>query len=68
MDLSEVKLVKFIKKYPRISILVLILTLFLICVQPISLEQKIMIPIRGLVLGFIIAVIIWYLKYKSKPR
>jgi len=68
MDLSKVKLIKFIKKYPRISTLVLLLVFFLICIQPISLKQKIMVPIRGVVLGFIVAAFIWYLKYKSKSR
>jgi len=64
MKVSEVKLIKFIKQYPRVSFLFFIIIFLIVCFQPMSLEQKIMVPIKGVVIGFIIAAIFWYLKYK----
>jgi uncharacterized membrane-anchored protein len=69
MELKKTFLYKFIKEYPRISFLILLLILIFILVLPISLENKIMLPIRALIIGFIIAAAVWYFKLtKQKSR
>jgi hypothetical protein len=62
MKLQKNPIYKFIKRYPRISILTTIILFIIIALLPISLEEKILLPIRTLVIGFIFALGWWYFK------
>ena len=62
MRLQKTPIYKFIKKYPRISILTTIILFIIIISLPISLKEKVLLPIRALVIGFIFALGLWYFK------
>jgi hypothetical protein len=62
MKLQKNPIYRFVKQYPRISTLTAIIILIIIASLPISLEEKILLPIRALIIGFIFALGWWYFK------
>ena len=68
MKFKKTPIYRFIKQYPRISSLLAILILIFLFVLPIPWEEKIMLPIRAALIGFIIALGWWYFQIvKGKP-
>ena len=62
-------LLKFIKEYPRVSVIFIILLIIVLSFLPIETHDKLMLPIRALVIGFIIALVWWFYtfnKFKNK--
>ena len=62
-------LLKFIKEYPRVSVIFIILLIIGLSFLPIETHDKLMLPIRALVIGFIIALVWWFYtfnKFKNK--
>ena len=63
MELEKIPIYRFIKKYPHVSCSIGIIILIFILILPIPLKDKIMLPLRALVLGFIVALIWYYFKF-----
>ncbi|MFA7676882.1 MAG: hypothetical protein WCY34_01795 [Candidatus Omnitrophota bacterium] len=66
MQISDKRLVKFVKKYPRISFLGLCLVLGLLLVMPISFKEKVLVVLRALVVGLGVSIALYFLKAKRK--
>tara|TARA_B100000315_G_C14572767_1_gene586427 strand:- start:280 stop:534 length:255 start_codon:yes stop_codon:yes gene_type:complete len=66
--LKESPLVKFIKQYPRVSLVIGIILCLAVLALPLSLKDKILLPLRAIAVGLIIASAVFIVKLKKLPR
>ncbi|MDD3296391.1 MAG: hypothetical protein PHU64_03425 [Candidatus Omnitrophica bacterium] len=66
MEISDQAFFKFVKKYPRMSLLGFCLILGLLLIIPISFKDKVLVILRAFILGLGISVAWYFLRGKRK--